>query len=480
MLFNSLHFLVFLVLVLSAYYGLPHRLRWLLLLLASLYFYMVWNPVYILLLLAATSVDYLGAYRMSMLPDPAARRPWLILSMSLNLGILFTFKYFNFISRSVTGLAQQFDPGFEGVVHELILPMGISFYTFQAMSYAIDVYRGELKAERHAGMYFLFITFFPQLVAGPIERAGNLLGQLRKHVQFDYARFTSGIRQAAWGMFKKVVIADRLAPMVNEVYNAPEEYTGVSLALATFLFAYQIYCDFSGYSDIALGTARMLGIDLMDNFNRPYYAKSITEFWRRWHISLSTWFRDYVYIPLGGNRVVKWRWYYNLFITFLVSGIWHGANWTFVIWGALHGLYIVAEQAVRLPAFRGRLWDALRVGWVFVLVGISWVFFRANTVSDAWLILGRMIGGIPESLALLRSDPVKHLYLGQDSGYFLISVFAVACLEAVQLMQRRQGVRYFFEDRPAWFRWSFYAALLLMMIFFGMYHDKSEFIYFQF
>ncbi|MCI4670290.1 MAG: MBOAT family protein [Bacteroidia bacterium] len=481
MLFNSLEFLVFFPVVLLLYYLLPHRFRWPLLLVASYYFYMSWNPPYILLIVISTLIDFVAGRQMSQLESKEQRRPWLYLSLLSNLGILITFKYFNFFSGAVTDLIQStVNPEYTGVVHGLILPMGISFYTFQTMSYSIDIFHGRAKAEKHLGIFALFVSFFPQLVAGPIERAQNLLGQFKMKVNFSYENIVTGLRQAAWGMFKKVVIADRLAVMVDHVYNSPTEFEGISLLLATFFFAFQIFCDFSGYSDIAIGTAKMLGIDLMENFRRPYYSKSIAEFWRRWHISLSTWFRDYVYIPLGGNRVLKWRWYYNLFITFAISGLWHGANWTFLIWGALHGLYLILELVVKYPRKGPRWQDPFKVIWVFGLVCLGWIFFRANSLADALYICQHSITGLGKSISLIQQEPVKHLFLGQGSESLLLSFFFLGAMEFVHLFQRKKGSSYFFGEHPLLLRWAFYTFLMVSMVLFGIYHNQSEFIYFQF
>jgi len=308
---------------------------------------MAWMPEYAIILVISTIIDFFCGYKMNSITEQAQKKSYLYLSLISNLGILFTFKYFNFFKTISTDILAQFHIEQALPTFPLLLPMGISFYTFQTMSYSIDVYHEKVKAEKHLGIFALFVTFFPQLVAGPIERSGNLLPQFYKHTKFEYERITSGLKLMAWGFFKKIVIADRLAQFVNYVYNDPYEYQGIYLVTATIFFAFQIYCDFSAYSDIAIGSARVLGFDLMKNFNRPYFSKSIDEFWKNWHISLSTWFKDYIYIPLGGNRVVKWRWYYNLFITFLISGFWHGANWTFVVWGALHGFYLVFSHATK-------------------------------------------------------------------------------------------------------------------------------------
>ena len=277
------------------------------------------------------------------------KRKWLYLSLLTNLGILFGFKYFNFINDNLQQLFDQINVFYNVPAFDVLLPVGISFYTFQTLSYTIDVYNGKTKAQKHLGVFAVFVSFFPQLVAGPIERSHRLLPQFFIKHEFNYDRVRHGLQQMIWGFFKKVVIADRLAIVVDGVYNNLDDYSGLALIVATIFFTFQIYCDFSGYSDIAIGSARVMGFELMDNFKRPYFSKSISEFWKRWHISLSTWFRDYLYIPLGGNKVVKWRWYYNLFITFLVSGFWHGANWTFIAWGALHGIYLITAIILKNP-----------------------------------------------------------------------------------------------------------------------------------
>ncbi|MHC2992404.1 alginate O-acetyltransferase, partial [Pontibacter sp. HJ8] len=395
MLFNSAEFFIFFPVVVTLYFLTPFNRRWLILLLASYYFYMSWKPAYAVILVISTLIDYVTSRQMGRysVEEKDKRRPWLYLSLFSNLGILLLFKYYNFFNESARDIALALDVPYAMPAFELLLPMGISFYTFQTMSYTIDVYQGRIKPEPHLGIFALFVTFFPQLVAGPIERAGNLLGQLRRKHDFSYDRVVAGLRRMGWGFFKKIVIADNLALMVNQVYNNPTEYEGISLIIATIFFAFQIYCDFSGYSDIAIGASQVMGFRLMENFRSPYFAKTIPEFWSRWHISLSTWFRDYLYIPLGGNRVVKWRWYYNLFIVFLLSGFWHGASWTFVVWGALHGIYQIFGLMTRdkrnalvhrigLTA-HPHFYKGVQVLTVFFLVCFSWIFFRANSIGDA-------------------------------------------------------------------------------------------------
>jgi alginate O-acetyltransferase complex protein AlgI len=357
MLFNSLHFLFFFPAVVALYFATPARYRWALLLAASYYFYAAWRLEYVVLIMVSTLADYLCGLRMGRLATKRERKPWLILTLVVNLGLLFVFKYLDFFGDSLRALFNQFNIFYDVPAYNLLLPVGISFYTFQTLSYSIEVYRGNQKPERHLGIFALYVSFFPQLVAGPIERSTRLLPQFWVQHGFDASRAASGFRLILWGFFKKIVIADRLAIYVNDVYGNPGAQDGLTLLVATYFFAFQIYCDFSAYSDIAIGSARIMGYDLMQNFRRPYFARSIQEFWQRWHISLSTWFRDYVYIPLGGNRVPKWRWYVNLMAVFLVSGLWHGAAWTFVVWGALHGGYLIV--GVLTLDVRERAWQAL-------------------------------------------------------------------------------------------------------------------------
>ena len=338
MLFNSIDFLVFFPSVVLLYFLLPHKNRWLFLLIASYFFYMNWKPVYAVLIFSSTLITYSCGILVEKSNSVRRKKLFLIVSLSMNFSILFIYKYFNFLNDSVFKALDFLNIRWELPNLDLLLPVGISFYTFQAVGYTIDVYRGDLKAEKNLGIYALFVSFFPQLVAGPIERAKNLLPQFREKHYLDSARLVSGIKQMVWGFFMKLVIADRLSLIVNTAYNNADAHNGTTLLIATILFSFQIYCDFAGYSNIAIGASRIMGFDLMTNFRRPYFAKNIGEFWQRWHISLSTWFRDYLYIPLGGNRVSKSRNYLNVFITFVVSGIWHGANWTFVFWGFLHGI----------------------------------------------------------------------------------------------------------------------------------------------
>ena len=433
----------------------------------------------------STVVDYLAAIKLEQAKEHWRKRLYLGLSLGANLGLLFFFKYYNFFNKAVGDVLAPLGYEYSYSLLNILLPVGISFYTFQTLSYTIDVYRGQQKAQRHFGKFALFVSFFPQLVAGPIERSTQLMPQFDKQFDFDYERITHGLRQMFWGLFKKVVIADRVAVIVNQVYNNPSEYDGFALALATFFFAFQIYCDFSGYSDIAIGCARVFGFDLMVNFNKPYYAKTISEFWKRWHISLSTWFRDYVYIPLGGNRTVKWRWYYNLFITFFISGIWHGANWTFVIWGALHGGYLIL--ALMMQPLKDALYDQLKIrssnviikmwqaGTTFLMVCFAWIFFRANSASDAFMIVKR-IGGMSFDI---KSWIHSLSQLGIDKNGLLMAFASIAIMELVHLLDRNESVLVKVRRLPLIPRWGIYYAFMIYFLFFGSF-GQQDFIYFQF
>ncbi len=481
MLFNSFAFAVFFPLVALAYFLLPYRWRWALLLAASYYFYMYWKVEYALLLVASTVVDFIASNGIAKAQDQVLRKRWLTLSILTNLGILVTFKYFNFLNDSARSVASGMGLDWPVPDTELLLPMGISFYTFQTMSYTIDVYRGHLAPTRHFGKFALYVTFFPQLVAGPIERAPNLLPQFFKDIPFVADRVVQGLKQMLWGFFKKLVIADRVGLVVDHVYNAPAGQDGATLLLATVLFAIQIYCDFSGYSDIAIGAARVLGYDLMENFRTPFTAGSIREFWSRWHISLSTWFRDYVYVPLGGNRVGKWRWWTNLFVVFLISGLWHGASWTFVIWGALHGVYLIAALAFaplwkRVEAALGvaripRTWRFMNVVATFLLVLVSWVFFRANSFADIGLIFGR-IAHWSGSL-----EATKALFAHVGPGILLVTLFFSVLFFVLDPWA--DGYIKGKVRMPKGFSLAFYGTLLAMCLLFGHFGDTA-FIYFQF
>ena len=491
MLFNSLQFAIFFPVVTALYFILPHRFRWGLLLGASCLFYMAFIPAYLLILLLTIIVDYIAGILIDK-ASGAKRKLILVISIVTNVGILVVFKYWNFAASNLTLLAQSLHWNYGIPALQMILPIGLSFHTFQAMSYTIEVYRSQQKPERHFGIYALYVMFYPQLVAGPIERPQNLLHQFYERHTFDYHRVTNGLKLMAWGLFKKVVIADRLAIAVNQVYGEPTNHQGITLIIATIFFAFQIYCDFSGYSDIAIGAAEVMGFKLMTNFNRPYISKSISEFWSRWHISLSTWFRDYVYIPLGGNRVPAPRWYFNLLFTFLLSGLWHGAGWTFIVWGGLNGAYLVCSLATR--DVRAKVAQALglvdrpvlhklwSVALTFSLICFSWIFFRAASLVDAIEIIKRSAIGLVHLASFQISFAEIRTYvlaLGLTKTDLFIVVAAVAILETVHVLQREGDIREVVSRLPQWGRWSVYYGLTLMIIFFGVF-SQSAFIYFQF
>lgn len=471
MLFNSVTFLLFYLAVFAGYYLLPQKSRWLLLLVSSYGFYMAWNPYYIILILISTIIDYTVALRLEETEDAVKRKRLLQVSLTANLGLLFFFKYFNFFSKSTFGLLSYLGFTLKAPVVDVLLPVGISFYTFQTLSYTIDVYRRELKAERHFGRFALFVTFFPQLVAGPIERASNLLPQLQKFdVPLTYQRFASGLTQSVYGLFKKVVVADNLAVYVDAVYNHPASHNSATALLATYFFAFQIYCDFSGYSDIAIGTAKMLGFDFNDNFQTPYFSSSVTEFWRRWHISLSSWLRDYLYIPLGGNRHGEFNTYRNLMLTMLLGGLWHGASWSFVLWGALNGFYLSMEKLVNYHQWvtRSTLHRIFGAFITFHCICLTWVYFRADSFAKANTVVGKLFhfqGVVPEV---------------QDLNVFLTSLLAVFILLVLDFFVfRKTSFDQFSKALKDWQLALFMAILFLLTVLFGV-ADGSVFIYFQF
>ncbi len=479
MLFNSLEFLIFFPLTTVLYFLLPHKWRCLLLLGASCIFYMAWVPVYILVLFLIIVIDYFAAQFIEK-AEGKARKGWLAVSICANVSVLAVFKYYNFFNENMAALCQMAGIAYLIPSLSIILPIGLSFHTFQAMSYTIEVYRGKQAAEKNPFIYALYVMFYPQLVAGPIERPQQLLHQFYLEHKFDCDRVVSGLQQMVWGFFKKVVIADRLSVLVNQVYAQPTQFPGIALILATYFFSFQIFCDFSGYSDIAIGAARVMGFNLMRNFDRPYWSKSIGEFWQRWHISLSTWFRDYLYIPLGGNRVSKGRWYLNLFIVFVVSGFWHGANWTFIVWGALHGAYMILcilTERLR-DAFchvtglsrLHHLKTALSILITFNFATFAWIFFRARNMSDACYIVTHLFAG--GSL----SD-VFALALGRFE--LAVAFVSILIMEVGHFIQGRRHVGQMIAGWPLSVRWPFYYTALTIIVMFGKF-DCQEFIYFQF
>jgi alginate O-acetyltransferase complex protein AlgI len=474
MLFNSFQFLLFLPLVVCGYYLLPQKFRWVLLLVASYYFYMCWRMEYILMIAGTTLLDYWIGIAISESNQQRRKRLLLGISLLTNFGLLFTFKYFDFFSNSLRSAFGLVDITVAAPELKLLLPVGISFYTFQSISYVIDVYRGDVAAERHLGRFATFIAFFPQLVAGPIERPGNLLPQFRQNHRPKYDSLVSGLNWIALGFFKKVVIADRCAVYVNEIFASPTQFGAWATAMGIILFAFQIYCDFSGYSDIAIGSAKLMGFDLMQNFDRPYLSRTISEFWRRWHISLSTWFRDYLYVPLGGSKKSRWRNHFNVFITFVVSGLWHGASWTYVVWGAFHGAILVLEREGRghktgnTHSFRNpiKARQIPRIALTFALVCIGWVFFRAKTMEDAFWIF-RSLGDFSQGFGsvVIRSGLTENGLLN-----FVLLAISMGIFFLSGLLPRNLKLRY---------NLLFLLITSFLILFLGK-NSSNEFIYFQF
>jgi D-alanyl-lipoteichoic acid acyltransferase DltB (MBOAT superfamily) len=484
MLFHSSQFLIFFAITVALYFACPPRYRWAWLLAASYYFYAAWAIEYVVWLAATTLIVYVLALEIAKTPETARRKALLALGLFTNLGLLVSLKYLDFINESLRTLFERFNLLYNVPAFQLLLPVGISFYVLQTLGYLIDVYRGKVEPERHLGLLALFVSFFPQLVTGPIERAGHLLPQLRTKREVSAAGISDGLRMMLWGTFKKVVVADRLAIYVDAVYNHPADHSGLPVILATIFYAVQIYCDFSGYTDIALGAAKMLGYDLTENFRQPYCSSSIAEFWRRWHISLSSWFRDYLYIPLGGSRVYKWRWYANVMTVFVLSGLWHGANWTFVLWGGLHGLYYLVQiwtQNARDKVFRVLRLDkpAIRIAIgtlvTLSLVCLAWLFFRANSVSDAFLLLANLarIGASTDVYAPWRD------VAGNPGLEMALALGLIALLATIHLLREYGCGVLSFAGQKAWVRWAVYLLLALAILNLGV-TEQVPFVYLQF
>jgi len=479
MLFNSLQFVFFFIIVSLLYYTLRHRGRIWLLLLASCYFYMAFKPIYVLILLFTILVDYFAGIWIA--KAEGKKRKWiLVLSLITNIGFLAIFKYFNFINQNLNIVFGLF--GMENPIpnYPLELPIGLSFHTFQAMSYTIEVYRKNQKPEKDFIIYSLYVMFYPQLVAGPIERPQNLLWQFHTYFKYNFENIKAGLIRIAWGLFMKVVIADRLAMVVDYSYNDPVSHNGLTLLLATFFFTFQIYCDFAGYSSIAIGCARIMGFNLMENFDAPYFSKSISEFWRRWHISLSTWFKDYLYIPLGGNRVSEWRLYFNYFLVFTISGLWHGAAWTYVIWGALHGVYLIAAMVLKKYFSFGKKEDKLdnqskgygiqltatkyfNIAFTFVLVMFTWIFFRAHGLSDAKTIIQKIT-------ELRFSDVIATPFSSNEMVFCWVLILV--------LLFKDKYARIISSNNTPLFYVKF-ISLMIACYFLGIF-TSNQFIYFQF
>lgn len=481
MLFNSFEFVLFFIIFLLIYFVLSKRLTYqnLLLLVASYFFYGWWDWKFLSLILISSLCDYVIGHRIEGQADKSKRKYLLFLSMSINLGILGFFKYFNFFSESFHDLMTTLGFSVNPVYLNVVLPVGISFYTFQTMSYTIDIYKRKMKATSNLLEFMAFVSFFPQLVAGPIERASNLLPQFGVKRNVSIRDVKEGGKQALWGLFKKIVIADNCAIYVNQIFEQPDAYPGSILLIGILLFTFQIYGDFSGYSDIAIGIARMLGFNLMQNFKSPYLASDIQDFWRRWHISLSTWFRDYLYIPLGGSRSKSTsRKYFNIFVTFTVSGFWHGANWTFVIWGMLHSLYYIIQ--VSLGKYTSKVFPKNRISQpfnifiTFIAVVFAWIFFRVESVSQAFYFINSIF------TASITDNPIPYLkQLGSSSQPFIIFL-ALVYLAIFELKNPNAKYSFQINDMDRISRTVIYISLLMLIILFRATGGAMDFIYFQF
>ncbi|WP_367183313.1 MBOAT family protein [uncultured Aquimarina sp.] len=434
---------------------------------ASYVFYGWWDWRFLSLIALSTLMDYLVGFRIYQSKNVSIKKRWLWVSILFNISLLGFFKYFNFFIDSWVDLFNSFGYQMRNTwTLKVILPVGISFYTFQTLSYSIDIYKAKLKPTKDFIAFAAFVSFFPQLVAGPIERATNLLPQFLNKRTFTYRGFSYGLKLIIWGFFLKLVVADRAAIYVNAVYNNVENHDGLSFIAATVLFAFQIYGDFAGYSLIAIGTSKLFGFDLMTNFRRPYFAASVSEFWTRWHISLSTWFRDYVYIPLGGNRTKKLRWLFNMFITFLISGLWHGANWTFVVWGALNGIYLILE----VQLFRKKRKGLINILLTFLLINFAWIFFRANSIEQALYII-KMIFTSPGRL---------YIGSGDDIAASLYATLSIAILLLVEIKKEYfNAIFSISQNKFEFIRFVGYAVLIYLILYLGVF-GESQFIYFQF
>lgn len=485
MLFNSLQYALFLPIVFAVYWILPHRFRWIVLLISSYYFYMCSGVKYIVLILFVTVLSYVCAGLIAATNDKKKKRYFMILCILGSLALLFVFKYWNFTIASIDQIAAVLSIQLHPMTLKLMLPVGISFYTFQAISYVTDIYRGKVEPERHFGIYAAFISFFPQLVAGPIERTGNLLPQIKSEHRFDYSQGSYGLKLMAWGYFKKIVIADTFSVYADKVFNDVNAYSGFSLLLASLIFTLQIYCDFSGYSDIAIGTANLFGIKLMKNFDAPYFARSVREFWRRWHISLSTWFRDYVYIPLGGNRNGHLRQNINVMITFLLSGLWHGAAWHFVMWGGIHGIAQLLETSIERAHNKDKskgkgdapgLIGILKICLVFSFVSFAWIFFRTD-VENSFYVISHMFNGIGRPLSYVKTGLAQ---IGLSNRMMVKMMGIVAALTIYDLYSLKCDMIDCVTSWKWYLRWPLYYAVGFCVLYFGARASSTAFIYFQF
>ncbi len=490
MLFNSIEFLIFLMIVFVLYWIIPKKFRWILLLVVSYYFYMYWNWKLVFLIMFTTIISYLSSIFIEKYYEkPKIKRSILITSLVLCFGVLIFFKYFQFLSQIVFDIIYLISKNQITGYFSIMLPVGISFYTFQTASYVIDVYNGKIKSEKHFGYYALYVTFFPQLVAGPIERVEDLLPQLKEEKKLKDIDFVSSFRIILVGFFKKIAIADVIGIYVNSVYNDISNASGFSVVIASLLFAVQIFCDFSGYSDIAVGCAKLFGINMTENFNNPYGAKSVKDFWNKWHISLSKWLRDYIYFPLGGSRVKKFRWIINILIVFFVSGIWHGANYTYIIWGLLHGVFQVI--GVLTLKKRNQLWNkigienngklvsCLRIVGTFIIIDFCWIFFRANSVGDAFIAINKIFTSWSLNFKYFK-DSFEFLTISWKSMlYILVCILSLPLIEKLKYFSYEKN-----NIKSSSLRYSLYVLMMFMVIGAWIYLQASDvgssFIYFQF
>lgn len=484
MLYTSMQFFVLFCVALLGYYVIPRRFQWVYLLACSFGFYLTFSVKHTVLLAGSIGITYLIALAIGRCQNPKSKRVWVVVGLVGNIGLLCAFKYMGWIFQSIQMLMNRLGIQEALPVFQLAVPAGISFYTFKAISYIIDVYRGTIEPEKNVGKYALYVSFFPQIISGPIERSYRLLPQLEHGQKFDYDGVKNGFLLFLWGLIKKAVVADRLSMLVDQVFNHVADYNAPAYCIAILFFTFQIYFDFSGFSDIAIGCTNMLGLSSIRNFDRPYFSKSIAEFWRRWHISLSTWFRDYLYIPLGGNRVSFRRWMLNILIVFGVSGIWHGANWTYVIWGMLHGIYQIIGKLTK--KMKGRalerigidrksgIYTAMASVITFGLVAFSWIFFRANSLADASTIIRSIIKWDSQGFDLLN--------MGMGYQDLVFSVVIVALFMVFEGLQSRIVMRDRLQKLPLVIRWTLYLGMIFLFILFGIYGDlsSSSFIYFQF
>ena len=472
MLFNSLSFLIFLPIVFFIYWGIKQNWRWVALLIASYYFYFSYNPWFCLLLLGTSGIDYIAARQISASTHQNIRKAWLLLSVCSNIGVLILFKYSVFFINTGIELSNSISHTQFQLLHQLIIPAGLSFYTFQSLSYTIDVYRNKYKAQDSFGFFSLYVSFFPHMVAGPVVRYNDLMPQFYSHHKLKNVEWTLATRLCIWGFFKKMVIADRLNEIVSPVFSHVNDYSGATLLLTGFLFVVQVYCDFSGYSDIATGVAKYFGINLSLNWRRPLLSKSLIEFWQRNHISITTWFRDYLYISLGGNRGSYKRWLLNIFLVFVISGLWHGANWTFVVWGTMHGLFYMAEL---INSKRGKPFKVIKpIGWIYLILfhTFSLIAFRALNVNDLRMIYTKIFS------CFNAGHLVSELRLVSDIFPLCIALALVLFLFAKELNEE-----YAFFNKIKLYdkllRPIFYMALFLVIFLLGMF-NANQFIYFQF